>query len=98
MSQFDVHQMDGAYIIDCQSDFLNHYDTRFVVPLLPVGTGPAVVAKRFNPVLVVEGQHFVMYTQYAAAVELRRLGRAVTSLASNRDEIVAAIDMLVTGF
>lgn len=97
MAQFDVHQIDGAYVINCQSDFLNHYDTRLVVPLLPLGKGP-VVAKRFNPVFEVKDRQLVMYTQYAAALQLRRLGAAVSSLKSKRDEIVAAIDMLVTGF
>jgi toxin CcdB len=97
MAQFDVYQMADGYVVDCQSDFLSHYDTRLVVPLLPLAHGP-IVAKRFNPEFEVEGLKLVMYTQYAAAVQLRRLGKPVKSLANSRDEIVAAIDMLVTGF
>jgi toxin CcdB len=97
MAQFDVHQMTDGFVIDCQSDFLSHYDTRLVVPLLPSATGPAV-AKRFNPVFEIEGQQLVMYTQYAAAVQHRKLGRPIKSLADSRDKIVVAIDMLITGF
>jgi toxin CcdB len=97
MAQFDLHQMSDGYVIDCQSDFLSRYDTRLVVPLLPSAKGP-IVAKRFNPVFEIEGQRLVMYTQYAAAVQHRQLGKYIKSLADSRDEIIAAIDMLITGF
>jgi toxin CcdB len=97
MAQFDVYRMTDGYVVDCQSDFLRHYDTRLVVPLLPSAKGP-VVAKRFNPIFEIEALKLVMYTQYAAAVQRRQLGKPMTSLAGSRDDIIAALDMLVTGF
>jgi hypothetical protein len=38
-----------------------------------------------------------MVTQFAAAVPARVLGKAVGSLAHERDRIIAALDMLLTG-
>ncbi len=99
MAQFDVwRSRDGqVLLLDCQSDFLSHLTTRFVVPLLPADTlSPPV--RRLNPELRVGDATVVMYTQLAAAVPVRELGSRVTSLVDEQDRIVAAIDFLLSGF
>jgi toxin CcdB len=97
MAQFDVYRLADGFVIDCQSDLIHHYETCFAVPLLAVGEGPSI-AKRLNPVFDVGDRQLVMYTQYAAAVPRRVLEEKIASLAADRDRIVAAIDMLVSGF
>ncbi len=66
MARLDVYRAAGAYLLDCQSDYLSGLDTRFVVPLLPEGEVPKVF--RLNPVFSVEGKLVVMATQLGSSV------------------------------
>jgi toxin CcdB len=67
-----------------------------VVPVRPPNDAP-VAGLRLNPRVEIESEPFVMVTQFAAAVPLNALGKATHSLASERDRIIAALDMLLTG-
>jgi toxin CcdB len=99
MAQFDVYRMEGRAIllVDCQNNYLSHLTTRFVIPLIHVGSNPPN-ASRLNPVFEVDGQSFVLSPNAAATVPLRQLGNRITSLSGEQDVIKAAIDQLVTGF
>ncbi|WP_088182751.1 CcdB family protein [Sphingobium sp. Z007] len=98
MARFCVHRLpDDAYVLDCQSDLLDHLTTRFVVPLVPlddVGTPMA----RLNPQFDIEGQRLVMMTQFSGAVSARSLGKVVLSLRDQDYDISKALDMLIAGF
>lgn len=96
MARHDVYRGPGAYLLDCQSDYLSGLDTRFVVPLLPEGEVPQV--HRLNPVFNVEGERVVMATQLGSSVPARHLGNPVTSLANQHDVIMNAFDVLLTGY
>jgi toxin CcdB len=96
MARFDVYRTrDGQLALDCQSRWLSHYNTRFAVPLMPPNASPEI-AKRLNPVFEIEGELFVMVTQYAAAVPVSELGKKVCSLAEHDYRIIDAIDVLIT--
>ena len=97
MGQFDVHRLSGGdLVVDCQSDLLSHLSTRVVVPLLPADEVP-VRAARLNPILGVNGEDRVLFTQFMAAVPRSELGQTVASLADRSLEITSAIDVLVSG-
>jgi toxin CcdB len=99
MARFDVHRLrsgDGL-VLDCQADLLSHLQTRFVVPLMPPEHGPERAA-RLNPLFNVEGVALAMYTQYAGAMQKNELGSVITSINDHDTEILAAIDMLITGY
>ncbi|AKM07208.1 CcdB family protein [Pelagerythrobacter marensis] len=98
MAQFDVYanRSGRGFLLDCQADLLSHLNVRFVVPLLLPGDGP-VPARHLNPAFEIDGELHLMVTQYAGAVELRELGRRVTSLAKHNREIMNALDFLLTG-
>lgn len=96
MAQYDVHRLDGGLVIDCQSDLLDHLSTRVVVPLIPRDEAPKP-ASRFNPIFKIDGVDHVMDTQFAGAVERRRLGAVVGSLQGRALEIIDAFDVLITG-
>jgi toxin CcdB len=99
MARFDVYRLrsgDGL-VLDCQADLLSHFQTRFVVPLMPPEQGPECAA-RLNPLFDVEGVELAMYTQYAGAMRKNELGPVVTSLCDHDIAIQAAIDMLTTGY
>jgi toxin CcdB len=98
MAQFDLHQLANrpGLVLDCQSDLLEHIDSRFVVPLLARKEAPPPAA-RLNPVFAIEGAEYVMLTQSAAAIRRRELGAKVASLADHDREIINALDFLLTG-
>lgn len=96
MAQFDVHDLAGTLVIDCQSDLLARLESRLVVPLVPRSDAPQI-AQRLNPVFEIGGQEFVMLTQAASAVRRRELGEVVLSLSPQSFEITGAIDVLISG-
>lgn len=99
MARFDVHvrsDIDG-YLLDCQSDLLAGLNTRLVVPLLREAAAPRPIG-RLNPRVRVRGDRVIMVTQFAASVATRDLGEPVASLRESQDEILAALDMLISGF
>ncbi|MGF1611563.1 MAG: CcdB family protein [Kiloniellales bacterium] len=102
MAQFDVHRnpsrtssADYPYLLDVQSDLIGLLATRVVVPLARIGLfRPAV---HLYPVFEIEGKAFVMSTSEIAGIAPSALGEHVTSLVTERDTIIAAIDFLITG-
>lgn len=97
MARFDVYRLGGTHVLDIQADLLSDFKTRAVVPLLPARTTPRAL-ERLHPVFAVDGEDYVMATQLIATVPLRELGAPVASLAERHEAIVAAVDMLVTGY
>jgi toxin CcdB len=98
MARFDVYKLkSGGYVLDCQADILSHYSSRFVVPLLNTKDG-VIAASRLNPTFQVEGETMLMYTHFAAAIPLADLGPKIISLEHFDLEIIAALDMLVSGY
>jgi toxin CcdB len=98
VARFDIHESGtAAFVINCQSDFLDYLHTRFVVPLLPIDLEPQV-AESLNPVFAIEGKNFAFYPQFAATLPTRELGRFVGSLTDEQDKIIRALDMLISGY
>jgi toxin CcdB len=85
------------YLVSLQSDLLTrNLDTTVVAPLEPAGIGS--FADRLNPRVEIEGRPFVMITQELVTVRKSVLGQTCGSIASERDAIIAALDLLFTGF
>lgn len=98
MARFDVFRTsDNALVLDCQSDFLAHLQTRIVAPLLPPTLEPKI-ADRLNPAFEIDGDRYVLFPQFMAAVPEASLMHQVTNLSQHDLQIVAALDMLLTGF
>jgi toxin CcdB len=101
MPQFDVYRnpRGGAYpyLLDVQAEMLARLSTRVVVPMTKLKrSGPKPIT-RLNPMVRLEGADYVLVFQELAAIPRSALGDVVTSLAPQRDELVAAIDLLFTG-
>lgn len=100
--QCDVHRNaedttgEIPFLLDVQADLLADLPTRVVVPLVRA-TSFGRQAERLHPAFSIEGDRVVMATHLIAAVRARSLGRAVMSLAEQRDAIIAAIDVLWSG-
>lgn len=99
MARFDVYpNPDGeGYLLDIQADLLNHLNTRLVIPTLPLATAPKP-ARTLNPLMEIQGILCSVVTQYMATVPAGLLKSPVLNAGQRRDEIVAAIDLLLQGF
>lgn len=104
MAQFDVYvnsnpetKQNIPYLLDVQAELLDNLSTRVVVPLISVSVmGKA--AKHLNPQFKIKRTAVVMSTAELAGVSLHVLGEKVCSLKGQRNEIIAALDFLFTGF
>lgn len=104
MAQFDVYRNrnnDSAthipFLLDIQNDLFSQLHTRVVVPLqLAAEFGQP--AEILNPVFVIEKHQVVMVTPQLAGIEARELTELIGSLKQQRDDIIAALDFLITGF
>lgn len=98
MAQFDVYrQADGELVLDVQTDLLGSFDSRIVVPLMPVTDAP-MRHRRLNPEFVVDGQRLVMVTQFMIALDRHELGPRIDNLDRYYDQIKLSYDMVFNGF
>ena len=98
MAQFDVYQtVHGQYVADCQADLLSHIQSRFVVPLIDDASGLQVVS-RLNPTFEIDGKPMIFFTQYASTMPVSELGHRIGSISDEHYRIMAALDMLISGF
>src|SRR5262249_41058552 len=104
MKQFDVvanpfprSRERQPFLVALQSDLLvRSLDTVVVAPLEHASSG--TFADRLNPRIEVEGQPFVLVAQELVTVRKSVLGSPRASVSGNRDAIIAALDLLFTGF
>ncbi len=85
------------YLLDVQADLLASLATRVVVPLVRVAASDKAI-KHLNPQFLVGQTAVFMSTAELAGVPIRSLGKKVASLKDRRDDIIAALDFLLTGF
>jgi len=104
MSQFILYRNEDSssnetypYFIDVQSSLLEDLNTRLVIPLSPHSALNNTDAKRLCPVIHLDEGNFVLLTQQMTSVPKSILKTELTSLESFRYEILAAIDMLISG-
>jgi toxin CcdB len=84
-------------LVSLQSDLLSrNLDTVVVAPLEPADTD--TFADRLNPRLDVDNEQFVLIAQELVTVRKAALGQPRGSVALDRDRIIAALDVLFTGF
>lgn len=104
MAQFDVYRNADPssrkrfpLLLDIQADVLDTLDTRVVVPLAELDERSAPPITRLMPVFEIEGSPVVMHTAEMAGIARKALGPQVSSLAVHRHEIVAALDVVISG-
>jgi len=103
MAQFDVYQNPNPatnkaipYYLNVQADLLDSLNTRVIVPLVreeEMGKSVKGLHLRFK----VKGETVVLSTAELAGLPMRSLGDKVASLKSKRDEIIAALDLVLAG-
>lgn len=102
MAQFDVHRNRGAnrdlvpYVVVVQSALFDGYKRRVVVPLVKKTYLDKVAAPRFNPTFVIEGTPVILQPLNVVSVATNTLGKAVGSLTEQGQQIIDALDELIT--
>jgi len=104
MAQFDVYTNPNPktkqtipYLLDVQADLLNNLTTRVVIPLYSASAMDKA-AKYLNPQFSIRRIKVTMSTAELAGIPASSLGDKVCSLKEHRNEIIAALDFLFTGF
>jgi toxin CcdB len=104
MKQFDLYlntdhdtNQTYPYFIDIQNSLLETLNSRVVIPLTAVCKSEQTYPKHLCPVIEIKNKKFVLLTHQLTSVSVRFLKEQEASLTDNRDDIVAAIDFLVTG-
>lgn len=105
MSQFDVFrnpdpgsQARIPFVVVLQSDLLDAVDNHVVAPLRAKHDDQIVPVLRLNPRVMIDGEEYLVRVQDLATVPRRMLREKVSSLSAQREEILAALDFLFTGF
>jgi toxin CcdB len=105
MAQFSVHRNNHArtrgdipYLLDLQADILSILATRLVVPLYRMECLGSRPMARLTPVVRFQGQELVAMVPELAGIPSKELGPALGDLAADRNELIQALDLLVTGF
>lgn len=100
MAHLDVHRARAAatypFVVDVQADIHAKLGSRLVAPMIARSryTQPLT---RLTPIVTIRDAEYVVLVPSLAAVPSVSLGEIVGSLASHRVELIAAIDLLVTG-
>ena len=102
MARFHVYRInrpDTIFVLDVQSNYLDKYNTRVVVPLVTSGHPLVMGPGRLHPNVTIDGHSFALVPQQLGAIPISELGALVTNLEyEHRDAIVAALDFLFEGY
>lgn len=104
MPQFTVYRNKNPqtrskipFLLDVQSDLLSELNTRVVVPMYLHKTLKTAPMTRLTPEVSFEGKKLVLMTPQLAGISVKDLGDTAGNLAKVRDNIIGALDMLLTG-
>ena len=104
MAQFDYYANTDKdtnktypYIVDVQDALLNELNSRVVIPLTPLFNLEKSYPKNLCPKIIIEGNEYSLLTHQMTSISKRALINSEGSLTHNRDEIISAIDFLITG-
>ena len=85
------------YVVDVQSDLLKALATRMVMPLALTTLPPESMPRRLCPMVAVGGQNLMLVPFEAAPLDKRHLKSKLASLRDRADDILAAMDAVISG-
>ena len=101
MAQFDVYEnlnentkKSIPFLLDIQNDVLKNLSTRVVIPLVISNQS----INFLNPKFTINQIDVILSTAELASIPMEILGSRICSLKEKREEIIGAVDFLVTGF
>ena len=84
------------FVVDVQSDLLKALATRMVVPLAVTQLPAASLPRRLCPVVTVQEQSLMLVPFEAAPLDKRYLKAKVCSIREHANDIVAAMDAVMS--
>jgi toxin CcdB len=84
-------------LVDIQSELLSGLQTRIVVPLTKLTALRKKPIRDLTPIVNVGGSQYLLLVPQLAGISINELGPLIGSIAAHRDEVIAAMDFLVTG-
>ena len=102
MAQFDVHRNTGKYkdaipfVVVVQSSRFDDYRRRVVVPLVRKSAIGKLSHASFNPTFKIRGTPVVLHPLEIVSIPIEQLGDIVGSLSEEGQQIIAALDELVS--
>ena len=104
MAQLDVYANANPasrtaipFLLDVQAEVLASLGTRVVVPLYRADQAPARGITHLTPRLDFQGQTYVAMVPELAGVPRRALGPLAGNLGAQRELLLAALDLVITG-
>jgi len=99
MAQYDVYAnpFGEGYLLDIQTDLLDHLDTRVVIPPPPTENAHKK-AGALSPSFEIDRHSCVLATQLIATIPASSLKSPVCSIENKFAEITGALDFLFQGF
>jgi toxin CcdB len=100
MARYDVYRDPRGsenLLVSVQADIFDGLDTRMAIPLLPEHPRRTPL-KKLNPIFVIDGKHYALYSQHMLAVPVSALRDRIANVSDRRDDITAALDLLFQGF
>ena len=104
MAQFDAYDNPSAgqreafpYFVVLQSDQLNHYSTRLVMPLARAPSPLPDLPRRLSQPVTLLGERLFPVPHLVAALPSKLLKRPVGSLRADAVALVDALDAVVSG-
>lgn len=103
MAQFDIYKNPNKdkriypFVIDIQHSILSDLNSRLVIPLGRYSEFKNGQFSGLTPGFKVGNTRLILLPHYMSSLSTKKLATPVGSLADHRDEIIAAIDMAVTG-
>ena len=104
MSQFDVYKNPSKksreafpYIIDIQNALISDITTRIVLPLGRLSHFKNEKMDGLTPIIKYENEAFILLTPQIASMPVNLLRNPVGTVETMRDDIIAAVDLAITG-
>jgi len=104
MDQFDLYintdkdsNKTYPYFVDIQNGLLDMLNSRVVIPLTPTSKTDKRYPDHLCPTVKIKNKNFALLTHQLTSVPVSLLQKKEGSLTANGDDIIAALDFLITG-
>ena len=85
------------FFIDVQSNLLDSLNSRVVIPLTPIENAKKNYPTNLCPTIKIKNKEYALLTHQITSVPRGILKKMIGSAESNRNDIVSAIDFVITG-
>lgn len=103
MKQFDLYENTEPdsrrtypFFVDVQTGLLEQLNSRVVIPMAPAKNAVSF-PKNLCPIVEIDNKQYALLTHQITTVSATFLAQRKGSLLLNRDEIISALDFLLTG-